>query len=221
MARPLFRQWNKFFNTEFSNLLCENLEKNKAYWDAQIHEEVVVAEEIPPNDDHHDDTISIKSDSSDDLYVTVSDHSFSSHPFDMDNVYHSDDASQSFETEFAHDLNEAFHTAQSQVLDSTDDTAQPCEMESAKDHDDDILAPTEPDDDDAITAQPLLGAGCVTSVAAAIELWENRARQSDISIVVAQLPKGDHIDKELYAYQQAAMYPPADEGPPVSKETSK
>lgn len=33
---PLFKAWSEFFNTDFSNHLCDNVISNKAYWDGLV-----------------------------------------------------------------------------------------------------------------------------------------------------------------------------------------
>lgn len=36
LALPLFKAWSEFFNSGFSNILCDNVITNKAYWDGLV-----------------------------------------------------------------------------------------------------------------------------------------------------------------------------------------
>ena len=56
LALPLFKAWNAFFKTEFSGMLCNSVEANKAYWDTLVaameNDEVLVAgEDVPAEED--------------------------------------------------------------------------------------------------------------------------------------------------------------------------
>ena len=251
MALPLFQEWSKFFNSELSNLQCDNILKNKAYWDGLLAEMETMGD-ISKTEDHHTDASSNKPDP-DDLYITVSDQSCANQPLetdDADQSYKTDDAAQSFGTEFEDMHNKALLTAQSQLINSAFDTAQPCEMERA-DQLDDVLVTTQHADstlvtiqvgdadqaeDAAVTAKPFeadLGAQHISSVSVAIRAWESIAEQSH-NTITAKAGLSDQLDNilvpvaqphEMHADRhdgaQATVNIPEDGGAPTSEEASK